>query len=59
MIEIPFVYVCSHAGKVGNFRWVNSDTRTPDWGRRWSDPETRGLAKGYWGRCGLVDPPTD
>ena len=55
MTEYPFIYICSHAGKIGNFRWVNSDTRTPDMSRRWRDPE----ARGYWGRCGLVDPPTD
>ena len=55
MTEYPFIYICSHAGKVGNFRWVNSDTRTPDMSRRWRDPE----ARGYWGCCGLVDPPTD
>jgi hypothetical protein len=29
MSELPFIYVCSHAGKIGNFRWVNSDTRWP------------------------------
>jgi hypothetical protein len=27
MTEYPFIYICSHAGKIGNIRWVNSDTR--------------------------------
>ena len=40
MTELPFIYVCSHAGKIGNFRWVNS-------------------GRGYWGRCGYVDPCPD
>jgi hypothetical protein len=40
MTEYPFIYICSHAGKIGNIRWVNSDTR-------W---------RGYWGRWGYVDP---
>jgi hypothetical protein len=30
MTEYPFIYICSHAGKIGNIRWVNSDTRWPD-----------------------------
>ncbi len=45
MPELPFIYVCSHAGKIGNFRWVNADTRYP------------ASQRGYWGRCGLVNPP--
>lgn len=46
MTEFPFIYVCSHAGKIGNFRWVNSDTR-------WSD------SRSYWGRCGLESVPDE
>jgi hypothetical protein len=26
MTEYPFIYICSHAGKIGNIRWVNSET---------------------------------
>jgi hypothetical protein len=33
MTEYPFIYICSHAGKIGNIRWVNSDTRQGYWGR--------------------------
>ncbi len=33
MTEYPFIYICSHAGKIGNIRWVNSDTRRGCWGR--------------------------
>jgi hypothetical protein len=33
MTEYPFIYICSHAGKIGNIRWVNSDTRRGYWGR--------------------------
>jgi len=43
MTELPFIYVCSHAGKIGNFRWVNTDT----------------CWRGYWGRCGYIDPCSD
>jgi hypothetical protein len=32
MTEYPFIYICSHAGKIGNIRWVNSDTRQGYWG---------------------------
>ena len=51
MTEFPFFYICSHAGKLGDFRWVNSDTRFPDSDNRWKDPMAR---RGYWGRCGFV-----
>jgi len=55
MSEFPFTYVCSHAGKIGNFRWVNSDTGWPARiYKSWIDSEVR---RGYWGRCGLVNPP--
>jgi hypothetical protein len=55
MPQFPFIYVCSHAGKIGNIRWVNSDTRWPDWiHKRWINSAMR---RGYWGRCGLVNPP--
>jgi hypothetical protein len=54
MTEFPFIYVCSHAGKIGNIRWVNSDTRYPAFDRRWQNPLAQ---RGYWGRCGLVNPP--
>jgi hypothetical protein len=55
MPELPFIYVCSHAGKIGNIRWVNSDTRWPDWiHKRWVGSAMR---KGYWGRCGLANSP--
>jgi hypothetical protein len=53
MTEFPFIYICSHAGKIGNFRWVNSDTRFPDADNRWKDPMAR---RGYWGGCGLEQP---
>jgi hypothetical protein len=33
MTEYPFIYICSHAGKIGNIRWVNSDTHQGYWGR--------------------------
>jgi hypothetical protein len=33
MTGYPFIYICSHAGKIGNIRWVNSDTRQGYWGR--------------------------
>jgi hypothetical protein len=33
MTEYPFIYICSHAGKIGNIRWVNSDTCQGYWGR--------------------------
>jgi hypothetical protein len=53
MSEFPFIYICSHAGKIGNIRWVNSDTRWPDWiHKRWIGSAMR---RGYWGRCGLVN----
>ena len=51
MTEFPFIYICSHAGKIGDFRWVNSDTRFPDSDNRWKDLMAR---RGYWGRCGFV-----
>ena len=54
MSDFPFIYVCSHAGKVGSFRWVNADTRYPASDRRWQDLLAQ---RGYWGRCGLVNPP--
>lgn len=55
MTEFPFIYVCSHAGKIGNIRWVNSDTRWPvRTYKSWIDSAVR---RGYWGRCGLVNPP--
>jgi hypothetical protein len=47
MTEYPFIYICSHAGKIGNIRWVNSDTRQGYWGC------------GFWGRVGYVDPCPD
>jgi hypothetical protein len=51
MTEYPFIYICSHAGKIGNIRWVNSDTRWPDW--------IPAGSTGYWGRVGYVDPCPD
>jgi hypothetical protein len=54
MSEFSFIYICSHAGKIGGFRWVNADTRYPAFDRSWEDPLAR---RGYWGRCGLVNPP--
>jgi hypothetical protein len=53
MTEFPFIYVCSHAGKIGNIRWVNADTRYPA-SRCWKDPLAQ---RGYWGRCGLINSP--
>jgi hypothetical protein len=53
MAEFPFIYVCSHAGKIGNFCWVNAETRYPA-ALPWEDPMSQ---RGYWGRCGLVNPP--
>lgn len=55
MTEYPFIYICSQAGSIGKFRWVNSDTRWPEWThRRWIKGAVR---RGYWGRAGIVDPP--
>jgi hypothetical protein len=57
MTEYPFIYICSHAGKIGNIRWVNSDTRWPDWiHKRWIGHAMR---RGYWGSMGYVDPCPD
>jgi hypothetical protein len=57
MTEYPFIYICSHAGKIGNIRWVNSDTRWPDWiHKRWIGHPMR---RGYWGSMGYVDPCPD
>jgi hypothetical protein len=57
MTEYPFIYICSHAGKIGNIRWVNSDTRWPDWiHKRWIGHAMR---RGHWGRVGYVDPCPD
>jgi hypothetical protein len=50
MAEYPFIYICSHAGKIGNIRWVNSDTRWPD---EYKPVPGGGFQLGYWGRCGL------
>jgi hypothetical protein len=57
MTDYPFIYICSHAGKIGNIRWVNSDTRWPDWiHKRWIGHVMR---RGHWGRVGYVDPCPD
>jgi hypothetical protein len=57
MTDYPFIYICSHAGKIGNIRWVNSDTRWPDWiHKRWIGHAMR---RGHWGRVGYVDPCPD
>jgi hypothetical protein len=55
MTEFPFfIYISSHAGKIGNIRWVNADTRYPASNRRQENPLSQ---RGYWGRCGLVNSP--
>jgi hypothetical protein len=60
MTEYPFIYICSHAGKIGNIRWVNSDTRWPDWSPQALDAWSRNAFQlGYWGRVGYVDPCPD
>jgi hypothetical protein len=56
MTEYPFIYICSHAGKIGNIRWVNSDTRWPD---EYKPVPGGGFQLGYWGRWGYVDPCPD
>ena len=54
MAEPSFLYIASHAGRIGNIRWINSDTRWPDWiHQRWIGWTMR---RGHWGRVAFFDP---
>jgi len=44
MTRIAYFYVSSAGGQIGNIRWLNSDTRWPEW-QHW---------KGYWGWTQLI-----
>lgn len=57
MTQFPYFYVSSAGGQIGNIRWLNSDTRWPDW----KHPRYIGWAfrRGYWGWTQLITPNAD